>query len=55
MTGTKISGVKIISKKLAEKRAKKIAKQGDPKSPEDKTIPIDQVITLDHLTKPDKN
>ena len=26
-------------KKLAEKRAKKIAKEGDPKSPEDKTIP----------------
>ena len=25
-------------KKLAEKRAKKIAKQGDPKSPEEKTI-----------------
>ena len=41
-------------KKLAEKRAKKIAKQGDPKSPEDKTIQIDQIITLDHLTNPDK-
>ena len=41
-------------KKLAEKRAKKIAKHGDPKIPEDKTIPIDQVITLDHLTNPDK-
>ena len=41
-------------KKLAEKRAKKIAKQGDSKSIEDKTIPIDQVITLDHLTNPDK-
>jgi len=41
-------------KKLAEKRAKKIAKQGDTKTPEDKTIPIDQVITLDHLTNPDK-
>ena len=41
-------------KKLAEKRAKKIAKQGDPKTPEDKTIPIDQIITLDHLTNPDK-
>ena len=24
------------------------------KIPEDKTIPIDQVITLDHLTNPDK-
>ena len=41
-------------KKLAEKRAKKIAKQCDPKSLENKTIPIDQVITLDHLTNPDK-
>ena len=41
-------------KKLAEKRAKKIAKQGEPKSTDDKTIPIDQVITLDHLTNPDK-
>ena len=41
-------------KKLAEKRAKKIAKQGESKSKEDKTIPIDQVITLDHLTNPDK-
>ena len=41
-------------KKLAEKRAKKIDKQGDTKTPEDKTIPIDQVITLDHLTNPDK-
>ncbi len=41
-------------KKLAEKKAKKIAKQGEPKSSEDKTIPIDQVITLDHLTNPDK-
>ena len=41
-------------KKLAEKRAKKIAKQNDPKIVEDKTIPIDQVITLDHLTNPDK-
>ena len=41
-------------KKLAEKRAKKIAKQGDTKTSEDKTIPIDQIITLDHLTNPDK-
>ena len=41
-------------KKLAEKRAKKIAKQGDTKTQEDKTIPIYQVITLDHLTNPDK-
>ena len=40
-------------KKLAEKRAKKQAKAGFKKE-EDKTIPIDQVITLDHLTNPDK-
>ena len=41
-------------KKLAEKRAKKQAKHGEVKKEEDKTIPIDQVITLDHLTNPDK-
>ena len=42
-------------KKLAEKRAKKQVKTGPVKTEEDKTIPIDQVITLDHLTNPDKN
>ena len=41
-------------KKLAEKRAKKQAKHVEEKKEEDKTIPIDQVITLDHLTNPDK-
>ena len=41
-------------KKLAEKRAKKQAKHGEANKEEDKTIPIDQVITLDHLTNPDK-
>ena len=41
-------------KKLAMRRAKKLAKKGDEKSSEDKVIPIDQVITLDHLTNPDK-
>ncbi len=41
-------------KKLAEKKAKKLAKQGSPKNLDNKTIPIDQVITLDHLTNPDK-
>ena len=41
-------------KKLAEKRAKKQAKLGSENSKEDKSIPIDQVITLDHLTNPDK-
>ncbi len=40
-------------KKLAEKRAKRQAKSGAKKS-EDKTIPLDQVITLDHLTNPNK-
>ena len=40
-------------KRLAEKRAKKQAKAKAPKE-DDKTIPIDQVITLDHLTNPDK-
>ena len=41
-------------KKLAARRAKKQAKTGSAKQTEDKTIPIDQVITLDHLTNPDK-
>ncbi len=41
-------------KKLAEKRAKKQAKSGIATEKEDKSIPIDQVITLDHLTNPDK-
>ncbi len=43
-------------KKLAEKRAKKQAKSGSLKVKEkDKTIPIDQIITLDHLKDPDNN
>ena len=42
-------------KGLAEKRAKKQAKSGPIiKKNEDKSIPLDQVITLDHLTNPDK-
>ena len=41
-------------KKLAEKRAKKQVKTGPVKVEEDKTIPLDQVITLDHLTNPNK-
>ena len=42
-------------KKLAEKRAKKQARTGfEKEKKEDKTIPLDQVITLDHLTNPDK-
>ena len=40
-------------KKLAERRAKKQSKQETNKS-EDKTIPIDQVVTLEHLTNPEK-
>ena len=43
-------------KKLAEKRKKKQEKSGfvKEKKEEDKTIPLDQVITLDMLTEPDK-
>ena len=41
-------------KKLAERRAKKQAKIGSKSKKEDKTIPIYQVITLDHLTNPNK-
>ena len=43
-------------RKLAEKRAKKQAKSGFVKEKKevDKTIPLDQVITLDHLTQPDE-
>jgi len=42
-------------KKLAEKRAKRQAKTGVGKDKEtDKTIPLDQIITLDHLTNPNK-
>ena len=42
-------------KKLAERRAKKQAKTGFIKEKnQDKSIPLDQVITLDHLTNPDK-
>ena len=42
-------------KKLAERRAKKQAKSGsENNSEEQNSIPIDTVITLDHLTNPDK-
>ena len=42
-------------KKLAERKAKREAKQGTSKIEEEsKSIPLDQVITLDHLTNPDK-
>ena len=40
--------------KLMEKKAKRQAKQGFSKTAENKSIPLDQVITLDHLTNPDK-
>ena len=40
-------------KKLAEKRAKKQLKSGSNKK-EDETIPLDQVVTLEHLTNPEK-
>ncbi len=40
-------------KKLAEKRAKKQLKSGLNKKGEE-TIPIDQVVTLEHLTNPEK-
>jgi len=42
-------------KKLADKKAKRQAKQGSLKNKENKSIPLDQVITLDHLTNPDKD
>ena len=41
-------------KKLAERKAKREAKIGKTDQKEDKSIPLDQVITLDHLTNPDK-
>ena len=47
-------------KKLAEKRAKKLAKAQEKgliqkiNKKEDQSIPLDTVITLDHLTNPDK-
>lgn len=46
-------------KKLAEKRAKKQARAQDKglvekNKKEDQAIPLDTVITLDHLTNPDK-
>ena len=41
-------------KKLLEKRAKKQVKTGPVTIEEDKTVPLDQVITLDHLTNPHK-
>ena len=54
--GSRLMGKKAKrDKRLAEKRAKKQAKSCPIiKKNEDKSIPLDQVITLDHLTNPDK-
>ena len=41
-------------KKLADKKAKREAKHGSSKPQENKSIPLDQVISLAHLTNPDK-
>ena len=41
-------------KKLAEKKAKREARQGFPKKEENKSIPLDRVITLEDITNPDK-
>ena len=41
-------------RKLADKKAKRQAKKGFSKNEQDKSIPLDQIITLDHLTNPDK-
>ena len=41
-------------KKLAERKAKKLAKSNSNDIKKDKTIPLDTVITLDHLTNPNK-
>jgi len=41
-------------KKLAERKAKKLAKTNSNDIKKDKTIPLDTVITLDHLTNPNK-
>ena len=55
LEGPKLWRSKQKEKKLAEKKAKKEAKQGPLKTKEDKSIPLDQVITLDHLTNPEKS
>ena len=41
-------------KKLAERKAKKLARSNSIEIKKDKTIPLDTVITLDHLTNPNK-
>ena len=41
-------------KKLAERKKKREAKTGSQNKEEDKTIPISETITLDHLTRNNK-
>ncbi len=41
-------------RKLAEKKAKRQTKSEPSIIDEDKKIPLDQVITLEHLTNPEK-
>ena len=41
-------------KKLAERKKKREAKMGKQNKEEDKTIPISETITLDHLTRNNK-
>ncbi len=42
-------------KKLAERKAKRLAKSGKVNNENNEnSIPLDTVITLDHLTNPDK-
>ena len=53
--GSRLMGKKAKrDKRLAEKRAKKQAKSGPIiKKNEDNTIPLNETITLAHLTDPD--
>ena len=41
-------------KKLAERKAKRQSKQGFSKDEQNKSIPLDHVITLEDITNPDK-
>ena len=41
-------------KKLAEKKAKREAKHVFSKKEENKSIPLDHIITLEDITNPDK-
>ena len=46
-------GAKAMEKQ-AKREKKREAKQGPTITEKNKSIPLDQVITLDHLTNPDK-